>query len=207
MKSSRLFLRKMIISVLALAVMLGAVSCGENDEEGSSTFITVGKDGTIQSEIVESFAEERYDKDELQQMILGEVSAYNNKAGSDNITVEKVDMDGSEVVVKMTYVRSRDYAAFNKETFFAGLADDAEVAGYELNVVLSGVKDAKETVGRSDILTMEDTGLLITNSNEEIHLEGKALYVSDGVEYSANGKTVRRIADGEKMIYVLYSTK
>lgn len=206
MKNSKLFLQKKIIGILVLTAVLGVTACGNKKEDGGGTFITVDKDGIIRSEIAESFAEERYDKEELQQMILGEAAAYNKKTGGDSITVEKVDMDGSQVIVKMTYAKSADYAAFNKEAFFAGTAGEAESSGYELNVVLSGVKDPQETVGKSDILAMENVGLLITNIQDEIVLEGKALYVSEGVEIS-NGKTVRRIGEGNKMIYVIYSTK
>lgn len=206
MKNGRNFLYRMIISMLALTVMLGFTSCGEKEEEETGTFISVDQDGSIQSEIVESFSEERYDKDELQSMILGELAVYNKKAGN-GITVEKVEMDGDEVVVKMSYATGTDYAAFNNVNFFAGTAGEAQNAGYELNVVLSGVKDSQETVGKSDILAMENVGIVITDIEERIALSGRALYVSDGVEVSSNGKAVRKSGEDKKMMYVIYSMK
>lgn len=206
MKSGRKFLYKMITGALALMAAAGLTACGNKEEDGSSTFISVGKDGSIHSEIVESFTEERYDKDELQTAILGELAVYNKKAGN-NITVEKVEKDGDNIVVKMTYAGSADYAAFNKVDFFTGTAAEAETAGYELNVVLSGVNEPNETVGKSDILAMENTGILITDVAENIVLDGKALYISDGVEVSSKGKNVRRIGEEKKLMYVIYSIK
>lgn len=206
MKNSRNFLYRMIISGFVFAMMFALTSCGEENGEGSATFLTVGTDGSIQSEIVESFTEARYDKDELQNMILGELAVYNKNAGN-GITVEKVEQNGEDIVVKMTYAKSSDYADFNKVNFFAGTAAEAENAGFELNVVLSGVKDSQETVGKSDILAMENTGIVITDISEDIVLCGKALYVSDGVEVSSNGKTVRRTDENGKMMYAIYSIK
>ncbi len=206
MKSSGKFLYNVIMGAFALTTVLGLTSCGNEKEEDTGTFITVNKDGSIQSEIVESFGEERYDKDELQSVILGELAVYNKKS-ENNITVEKVDMDGDNVVVKMTYGESGDYAAFNKVNFYAGSPAGAEAAGFELNVVLSGVKDASETVGKSDILAMENAGILITDVDESIVLGGKALYVSEGVETFSDGKAVRRLGEDKKLMYVIYSMK
>ncbi|MDE6963917.1 MAG: hypothetical protein K2P30_09870 [Lachnospiraceae bacterium] len=206
MKTGRNFLYKTITGALFLIAAAGFTACGNVEKDGEATFIGVNKDGSIRSEIVENFAEERYDKDELQTAILGELAVYNKKAGN-NITVEKVEKDGDNIVVKMTYAKSADYAAFNKVDFFAGTAAEAGEAGYELNVVLSGVEDSKETVGKSDILAMENTGILITDVTDSIVLDGKALYTSDGVEVSSKGKTVRRIGEEKKLMYVIYSIK
>lgn len=206
MKSSGKFSYNVIMGAFAMATVLGLTACGNEKEEDGGTFITVNKDGSIQSEIVESFGEERYDKDELQSVILGELAVYNKKS-ENGITVEKVDMDGDNVVVKMTYGGSGDYAAFNKVNFYAGDAAGAEAAGFELNVVLSGVKDPNETVGKSDILAMENAGILITDIDESIVLGGKALYVSEGVETFSNGKAVRRLGEDKKLMYVIYSMK
>ena len=80
MKSSGKFLYNVIMGAFALTTVLGLTSCGNEKEEDTGTFITVNKDGSIQSEIVESFGEERYDKDELQSVILGELAVYNKKS-------------------------------------------------------------------------------------------------------------------------------
>lgn len=202
MKNSNQLVSRMIISLLVLAVMAAMVSCSNVGESGS--YVTIGKNGTLQSNIEESFEESYYDQEELQQMILTQAATYNRGTGNSSITVEKVDVRDGIAVVQMTYAAAGDYASFNKAVFFVGKAQDAEKEGYELNVVLSGVKDSKETVGKSDILAVENVTLLITDIDDAIQLNGKALYVSDNVIVSDNGKTVCRMEDSEKTAYIIF---
>lgn len=202
MKNSNQLVSRMIISMLTLTTMFTMVSCGNSG--GSGTAVTIGKDGTVQSNIEESFEESYYDKEELQQTILTQAATYNRNAGTSSITVEKVDVKDGVAVVQMTYAAAKDYASFNKAVFFAGEAQDAEGEGYELNVVLSGVKDPQETLGKADILAMENVTLLITDINDAIQLDGKALYVSDNVTVSGNAKTVCRMEDSEKLAYIIF---
>lgn len=204
MKNSNQLVSRMIISVFVLTVMFTMVSCNGIGSEREGTSVTIGKDGTVKSNIEESFNESYYDKEELQQMILTQAATYNRNTGSGSITVEKVDVKDGVAVVQMTYADAGDYASFNKAIFFAGEAQKAGDEGYELNVVLSGVKDPQETVGKADILAMKDVTLLITDIIDPIQLNGKALYVSDNVTVSGNAKTVCRMEDSEGLAYIIF---
>ncbi len=107
-------------------------------------------------------------------------------------------------IVQMIYASPEDYASFNKAVFFIGEASKAAEEGYELNVVLSSIKDASETVGRADVLDMKDAQLLITNVSDAIVLNGKALYVSDNVTVSGNAKTIVRSAEHNGLAYIIF---
>lgn len=183
----------------ALAALLLSACQSSGGEE--TTSITVQKDGTIRSQIVESFDQDYYDSEELQQAILTESANYNKAAGSGKINVEKIQADEGVVTVCMTYQEALDYAGFNHITFFVGSAENAE-KDYELNVVLSGTKDANDTVGRADILAMKDYKLLITDVQELVFLNGKAEYVSDNIIVSNDRKNVQ--LSGSGLGYVLY---
>ncbi len=195
--------RRSVLSALLLLGMMALSACSGGGEDEGST-ISLLKDGNISSKIVESFEQSYYDKDELQQSILEKVASYNKGVGDFHVTVEKVEVADGVAQVEITYAGPQDYAGFNKVGFFAGTADEAKEAGYDLDVVLSGVKDPQETVGESDILAMEEERILITDVNDEIILNGKALYVSDNVTVSSNAKTVKRTDEGDKMAYVVY---
>ena len=104
----------------------------------------------------------------------------------------------------MTYAKAADYASFNQVVFFQGTASEAEAAGFDLNVVLCGVKDGNETVGKSDILAMKGVNLVITDEQEGIELNGKALYVSDNVTVSQNAGELRMAGEEKELIYVIY---
>lgn len=192
---------KLMTGILLMAGMVVLTSCKDGQAGGESTTITIQKDGTILSHIEESFEQSYYDVEELQQSILVEAAEYNKTVGSSQISVEKIDANEGMVTVRMTYQEPADYAAFNDVNFFAGTAKDVPDA-YELNVVLSGVKDSTATVGKSDILAMEDYKLLIMDVSEPIYLNGRAEYVSDNVTTADDRKSVWLSGDGQG--YVLY---
>lgn len=184
-----------------VAVAAFLLSGCQNSGGEEITSITVQKDGTIRSQIVESFGQDYYDSEELQQAILTESAEYNKAAGSGKINVEKIQVDEGVVTVCMTYQEAPDYAGFNHMNFFVGSPENAE-KDYELNVVLSGTKDANDTVGRADILAMKDYKMLITDVQEPVFLDGRAEYVSDNVIVSGDRKNIQLSGDG--LGYVLY---
>lgn len=204
MKNSNQSVSRGILCVLGAISMLTMVSCGSMKSGADGTSVSLDKNGTVQANIRESFEESYYDEDELLQMILTQAASYNRKAGSGSIAVEKVEVKDGVAEVQMTYAKAQDYASFNKMVFFAGNAKEADQEGYELNVVLSGVKNPQETVGKGDILAMEDEMLLITDTTDTIKLGGKALYVSENVTVSGNGKTVCRSLDSEGLAYIIF---
>ncbi len=190
MKSGLNFLYKFVVSGIILGGTLGLVSCGGSGES-SVTTLSLLKDGSVQSDIWENFGESYYDSDELQNSILSQTADYNKEAGGSKITVEKVEARDAVAVVKMIYEKPEDYASFNRSVFFVGTAKEAQEAGYQLDMVLSGAKDANETIGKSDILAMGEEKLLITDVEDLIVLNGKALYISDNVTVSDNGRRVQ----------------
>ena len=190
-----------LTSVVLVSLLLTA--CGSKEGE-SGAAISLTKEGAVRTRIRESFEQSYYDKDELQQTILAQVADYNRTAGEDRVSVEKVEVEDGMAVVLMTYAKAADYASFNQVVFFQGTAAEAERAGFDLNVVLSSVKDGNETVGKSDILAMEGVNLLITDEREGIGLDGKALYVSDHVTVSQNARELSMAGEEKKLIYIIY---
>lgn len=195
---------KILTGMLILVSVLGMTACSSKESGENTTYVSLAKDGKVRSDIAESFEQSYYDKDELQQTILAEAASYNRSVGNGNITVEKVEVKNGVAVVQMIYADAKDYAAFNKTDFFVGTAKEAQEAGYDLNVVLSGVKDSGQTVGQADILAMKDVRLLITDISDAVMLNGKALYISENVTASENAKVVQRAVDSEKKAYIIF---
>lgn len=191
------------IALLVFAGALGLCACGEK-EEGGATYLSIEKDGKVQSHIEESFEQSYYSKEELQQSIQARVDDYNKTAGGSQITVDKVEVSDGVTDVLMTYGKAEDYAAFNEEVFFVGTPNQAQAAGYDLNVVLSGVGDAQKTLGKPDILAMEDARLLVMDIAVSVRLGGKALYASNNVTVSKNAKTVRRTEGESGLVYIIF---
>lgn len=191
-------------AMFCVAAAMALTACaGGGDEEESTVSIT--REGKINSHIVESFDKNYYDKDELQQRILQEAASYNRAAGEGAVSVEKVIVENGFANVEMTYGKASDYADFNNRVFFIGTAKEAQEAGYDLNTVLSSVKDEYETVGKSDILAMEDVLILITDVKEPVTLNGKAVYISGNVVADKKLKTVYFDEESEELAYILYT--
>lgn len=202
MRKGMIFLHK-AAAVMVLASLF-FTACGSEEGENSATTISLTKEGKVRAEIKESFEQSYYDKDELEQTILTEVAEYNRTAGDESITVEKVEVADGMAEVAMTYEGAGDYASFNQVVFFAGSPAEAESAGYDLNVVLSSVKNANETIGKSDILAMKDATILITDEREAIALSSKALYVSSNVALSQNARELRMAGEDKELAYIIY---
>ena len=194
---------KQKIGVLLILGMMFLSACGSFGSEAEETRISVEKDGSIKSYITEDFDKDYYLQEELQQMILSEAASYNRNTGKGNITVEKVEVAEQVARVEMTYASAQDYSAFNKVFFFVGSPKEAQDAGYDLNVVLSNVKDANETITEADILAMEDALLLITDVPEQVDIFGKAVYADDHAALSENHKALLA-AQGRETAYVLF---
>lgn len=197
------FLHKTAAGFMALGLLFLA-GCGTQDGESSGAAISFTKEGKIRAEIRESFEQSYYDKDELQKTILAEAADHNHRAGDGSITVEKVEVENGMALVSMTYAKAEDYASFNQVDFFAGSPEQAQAAGYDLNVVLSSVKNESDTIGKSDILAMKDATILITDEKDAIALNGKALYVSDNVAVSQNEKQVQRTGEENGLAYIIF---
>ena len=71
-------------------------------------------------------------------------------------------------------------------------------------MVLSSVKNANETIGKSDILAMKDVTVLITDEQEGIALDSRVLYVSDNVAVSGNARELRRAGEDKNLAYIIY---
>lgn len=202
MRKGMKFLHKAAAAIVLVSLFFTA--CGSEEGENSASTISFTKEGKVRAELKESFEQSYYDKDELQQTILTEVAEYNRTAGDENISVEKVEVADGMAEVAMTYEGAGDYASFNQVVFFAGSPAEAESAGYDLNVVLSSVKNANETIGKSDILAMKDVTVLITDEQEGIALDSRVLYVSDNVAVSGNARELRRAGEDKNLAYIIY---
>lgn len=195
--------KKSLLLLMAAAALMFAACSGKHTQTRESV-VSLLKDGGVTSYIEESFDKSYYDEEGLRQRILSDVVSYNKETGTDAISVEKVSVSSGKVTVEMTYANASDYAEFNNGEFFVGTPEEAAEAGYQLNVVLTGVKDVQETVGMSDILAMEKVKLLITDRTETVHLNGKAVYKSEGVAVTKDQRTVILEEEPEEVAIIIF---
>lgn len=199
--------RVSILGALLLCV-LSLTACGDKEQQDKSsgkgnandemvTSISVNKDGSIESRIVEKFDAAYYDVSALQAMIEEAAADYSRETAGAEISLKECKVTDGKVNVEMTFNDCNAYAGFNGETFFAGTIQDAYEAGYDLNVTLKAVssKDGAGTVSKQELLGMGDSHIVIferpvqedeagedpAEATMRINCYGNILYVGDGV--------------------------
>ena len=104
--------------------ILGLTACGskeeENTQEAQVTSISIKKDGSISSKIVEDFAQSYYDVDGLKSMIETSIAEYKAQNSEAQVSLKKCEAAQGVIEVIMEFGSDRDYAGFNDEDFFAG---------------------------------------------------------------------------------------
>lgn len=219
-------MRKFVM-IIACILALGLCACGDSGADGNSgvgtdkaensaaSTITLKKDGSIESRLVEDFGTD-YSEDGLKNLIDTSITGYQNRAEAAKVSLKSCKKNGqNQLVVEMTFNDSSAYAGWNNyfleymyasemgmdssnienntQGFFAGTISDAYSAGYSLETTLQAASagNSKQSVTKSDLLSMGDTHIVIVERYEDdepvtINCYNEILYVGDGV--TATGK-------------------
>lgn len=198
-------MRKGLALVLIIAVMaMGLAGCGESSDSAvTETTIELKKNGSVIHTIVEDFAEDYYDLQELENMIQTSCDSYNASAGADAVVVTEVAEEEGVLTLKMTYKDTSAYAGFNKLALFAGTVKDAYNAGYDLDVTLYSMEDDSESIGKEEILGMGEKHIAIVREAVDVKVWNKVLYASGDVLATGDSKTVM-VGDNSALTYIIF---
>lgn len=197
-------MRKGLALVLFIVVMtMGLSGCNSSDSAVTETTIELKKDGSVVHTIVEDFAEDYYDLQELQNMIQSSCDSYNTSAGTDAVSVSEVTKEEDILTVRMIYKDASAYAGFNKLALFAGTVKDAYNAGYDLDVTLFSLTDDSESIGKEEILGMGEKHIAIVREAVDVKVWNKVLYASGDVLRTGDNRTVM-IGDSSALTYILF---
>ncbi len=188
---------------MLLLASIALTACSDAKSEDTASNLIINKDKSIISTVKEDFNEPYYDVNELKEMINSDIAEY-NKTHDAAISSKEPVLEEGVVSLELTYKTSEDYSIFNNESLFTGNPSDALLKGYSLDVILTDISDPTKTIAGVDIKGMTDNTILITDYIDNIHLPSKALYASDNVVVSDNGKTVKRNDTSDKPVFVIY---
>lgn len=171
----------------------------ENMPEGRT--LALQKDGSITQTIVDDFSMDYYDFDELSQMNREEVEEYNSSVNREAVTIDDMKTDGSKITVIMQYANTDDYIAMTENALFFGTVEQAQKAGYDMNVSLTSIDKAK-TLTKEELLTMGKDHIAIVTEPTNVKTFGNILYISDGVTVEQNKKLAT--VSGENTAYIVF---
>lgn len=222
-------MKKFIIIICAL--VLGLCACGSKQsgdtDNPETSAITLKKDGSIESRLVENFG--TYSEDGLKSLIESSITEYQKLAASAQISLKSCEKNAQEKLsVEMTFNDAAAYAGWNNyfldymyatemgvdigtlqndtQGFFAGTISDAYAAGYSLETTMTAVSDnrSKQSVTKADLLSMGDSHIVILECYDEesvtVNCYDEILYVGDGVTAAGKKSAIVSNADGYGMI-------
>lgn len=186
---------KTLFLIVCFCVM-GLTACGEKTqestgEEAAVSSISVNKDGSISSRIVEDFGESYYDAGGLKTMIESAIADYKGQDSTAQVTLKKCEASDGSVNVLMEFADYKSYAGFNGENFFAGTIQAANQAGFDLNVTLQAVSDNADltSVSKPELLGMGDNHIVIFEAAGTDGAEAQPMRINcfDEILYAGEG--------------------
>ena len=188
-RKARIMKKYKIIGVLA-SLVLGMTACGTGKDlvgDALMNSVSIAKDGSIESMIVEDFTESYYNVEDLNQMIQSTISDYQKVAPESVISIEACEMVDQKVKVVLKYNDAAAYTGYNSELLFVGTIQEAYEAGYDLNMTLTGTDKEATQISRQELLNMGENHIFIM---ENVLKEG-TLRVNcyDNILYTGNGVT------------------
>ena len=192
----------LLIMLVAAGMILQLTGCQSSSISVTDTTIELKKNGSVVHTIVESFAEDYYDLEELKETIASSCDEYNDIAGDDSVKLDAADLTDGILKVVMSYKNPSDYAGFNKQALFSGTVQEAYEAGYDLNVTLLAADSEVGSVGKTELLEMGDKHMIIVREAVDVKVWDKVLYYSDDV-IELDDQTVM-VSDSNSLTYIIF---
>ncbi|MGN0361650.1 MAG: hypothetical protein ACI4ET_02305 [Bilifractor sp.] len=170
--------RCLATGVLATAVMFATAGCSLPNSIENTT-VSVGEEGNVTENIVESKDDEDYTEDDLKQYIQDAVTSYDS-GNKGSVKLESCSVDDNSVTIRMSYASMDDYSGFNNVTAFLGTLAEAENAGFSMDQnFLDGYGNAADP----DVLSSraKEWKVLILSEPVMVRLPDKILYATDNV--------------------------
>ncbi|MBE5869823.1 MAG: hypothetical protein E7294_00965 [Lachnospiraceae bacterium] len=179
-------------------ILLMLTACAKEAPVDTNT-VSVEKDGTVKTTLIEDFTQSYYNADELKKMIDEEVAAYNKEAGADKVTVATFEPTKDKVRLELDFADSDDYAKFNSREFFVGTAAQAQALGIEIPDLTDAQTGA--TISSGKLLENSSCKMVVTDEAQDVRIPGKILYYSEGLALK-DKKTVTVPKEQEKAFIV-----
>lgn len=195
-------MRRILTVVLMMAAICMA-ACGSQKSAVTQTTIEAMKNGAIVHTIVEDFTEEYYNLEELRDMISSSCSSYNQKAGSERVIMESMELEDGILSVVMRYKNSEDYSEFNGLPMFSGTIQEAVKEGYNLDVKLYPADGGDISIGKTELLEMKNRHLLILREEVDVRMWDEVLYHSSNVMDTKDSDRVQ-VMSQDRLAYIVF---
>ncbi|MCH5343188.1 MAG: hypothetical protein J1E64_04040 [Acetatifactor sp.] len=192
---------------LCMVFLSGCGQANGPDKIESTTLVLNGK-GSVTAYLVGNFAREYYSLQELENMVTGEASGYNDNvsvAGQDDVvkveTVELLESDSSKAMITFRYDSVDTYCDYNDVELFYGTVNEAIAAGYALkDEDIFSVKDGSQAQNGYLRQQASKQHVLITQEHIIFYCPYSVTYISDGAVLNEDGSVDMRACEGTGII-------
>lgn len=197
-------MKKAILLFITLFGILILTSCSKEEifitaDDVTYNTMLVKRDGTLYVAIVEEFGKDHYNLSELNEFVSKEVKAYNNKVGSDEVTLETLELKNGRAVMILGYTKMAHYSAFNNMPAAYFSADTQNVA---LELPSQYIDAKKESlVDRESAMKSNKNQVLVLYEPFDIIVEGKIKFYSQNTTYIEENKIHSASDDMTVLIY------
>ncbi len=175
---------KKIFLLLMILLCVSLCACtGQKPEKIGTTTVYISKDGKVTATFVEDFSQPQYDMTELQTMTETEIAEYNGQNGEGCVAMTYFQVEGNIAKMQMEFADYSDYSAFIGEDLFVGTIAEALEAGYVLDVSLTNPVNSEDVIGEHELLTMQESNIVIVENAIRVRTESKMLYMSTDAAY------------------------
>lgn len=192
--------KNILLLALFSALIFVFTGCGKLEELTQNSII-VNKDGSIEVIMVDTFDKNYYNESELMNFVNTEVNAYNQAHGTDKITVGDHSLADGVMTLNMTFADMETYNNYMPTKIYVGTLSGCVSAGYDLNRSLVKYGSEDKTIGKTDMLDMGSTKVVITYDATAVRTPSKISYYSQDMT-TIDKRTVSSSSSG--CYFVLY---
>lgn len=199
-----LYMRKMILFTIIMISFLAFSGCKKeeifiNTDDITTNTMLVKRDGSIYATIVEDFDKSYYNLTELNEFVAKEVDEYNQRIGSEEVTIEGLELKNNKVILIIKYSKMAHYSAFNDMPAAYFSASTENVALELPDEYVSAKKDT--VVDKAKAMKKGKNKVLVLYEPYEIIVEGNIKFYSNNVTLLEENKVSNNNDDMTVVIY------
>lgn len=196
-------MKKILISIIILMLIMSMSACNKADtnlvaEEISVNTILARPNGELQVATIEAFDKPYYNLTGLEEFVMQEVNAYNQKAGADKIAVEKIQIVNQNAVMMLSYTGMDQFCSFNE---MPGAYFNGGMENVPLDLPATLLNDKGKPEASAEVINNQKYKVLVLFEPYDIIVDGTVKYYSDNAKLLEKNK-VRGAESG--MTVVVY---
>lgn len=196
-------MKKALLCITLLSVLI-LTGCSKKEifiitDDVTANTMLVKRNGSLYVAIVEDFDKSYYNLSELNEFVSKEVNAYNDQVGSEEITIEGLELKDGKAVMILAYSKMAHYSAFNNmpAAYFSAATENVA-----LELPAQYVDLRKDALVDKDVAMKNGKNqVLVLYEPYDIIVEGDIRFYSDNATYDEEGKVS---SNSEDMTVVIY---